>query len=158
MEDNLSERGNLGLGLLPLLSLGQAYYAPHNDILISYGLDSSSPYIKTVKIFFYAYAFLWADTRSAPTYYSLLITHYLLLAATCFVTHHSLLVLLLTTYHSLLVVFFYFLCAKRSSYICLRASVGSSLAAFLAGITQAIVVMTTPNTKQKTRFSKLKTV
>ncbi|MBA7587083.1 hypothetical protein ES708_29097 [subsurface metagenome] len=108
MEDNISERGNLELGLLPLLSLGQAYYAPHNDVLISYGLDESSPYIKTVKIFFYAYAFLWADTRSAPTYYSLLITHYLLLAATCFVTYHSLLITCYLSCYSLLITGYLF--------------------------------------------------
>jgi len=98
MEDNLSKRGNLVLRLLRRI-------APCNDILISYGLDSSSPYIKTVKIFFYAYAFLWADTRSAPTYYSLLITCYLFCYLSL-ITHYLLLILLLITHHlSLLFIF-----------------------------------------------------
>ena len=69
MGDNLSNRGNLELGLLRRI-------APRNDILISYGLDESSPYIETIKILFYAYVFLWADIRSAPTYYLLLITDF----------------------------------------------------------------------------------
>jgi len=94
------------------------------------GLDESSPYIETIKIFFTLMLFC-GQTQGLPLH----IIHYLLL------------VLLLITYYSSLVF-----------YICLKASVGSSLAAFLAGIIQAIVVMTTPNTKQKTRFSKLKTV
>ncbi len=92
MEDNLSERGNLGLGLLPLLSLGQAYYAPHNDILISYGLDSSSPYIKTVKIFF---MFMFFVGRHKVCPYILLITDYSLLVTCCHLFCH----LSLITYH-----------------------------------------------------------
>jgi len=31
---DLSERGNLCSGLLPLLSLGQAYFVPRNDISV----------------------------------------------------------------------------------------------------------------------------
>ncbi len=31
---DLSERGNLGLGLLPPLSRGQAYFVPRNDISV----------------------------------------------------------------------------------------------------------------------------
>jgi hypothetical protein len=118
---DLSGHGNLALGLFPLLSLGQAYYVPRNDILISDGLDESSPYIEMIKYFF---TLMLSVGRHEVCPYILLITDHLSL------------------------VF----------YICLKASVGSSLAAFLAGIIQAMVTMTTPNVKQKTRFSRLKTV
>ena len=52
-------RGNHLLGLLRRI-------APHNDILISYGLYEPRPYIETIKYFLRLWS-LWADTRSAHT-------------------------------------------------------------------------------------------
>jgi len=83
MEDNLSKRGNLVLGLL-------RHYVPRNDILISYGLDESSPYIEMIKYFFLRLCSSVGRHEVCP--YILLITHYLSLVVTCFVTSHSLLI------------------------------------------------------------------
>ena len=76
MEDNLSKRGNLALGLLRRI-------ASRNDILISYGLDESSPYIETIK-YFLCFILFCGQTQGLPlhiTHYSLLITLYFFLHA-----------------------------------------------------------------------------
>jgi hypothetical protein len=88
MEDNLSERGNLVLGLLPLLSLGQAYYVPRNDIIIV---------VITCYLSLITYHLLLL-VLLLITYYSLLVTYHsllVLLLITCYLSCYSLLI----TYH-----------------------------------------------------------